>query len=171
MDGKISVAKVIENKAEKITAIWDHFSPLIGKVFIELETAQLLVDNNEWDDWFDLPIRLLFRPDLKVSVGWSHFDKLFLSKDDSLNFATDGCEVRWKTNYAASVCRVLGQSLESFALGGGRVDSWNDDSVDWTRIILDFETGWLEIYNGIDENSFSFHPEKPTGVFVRVCHI
>jgi hypothetical protein len=169
MDSKINMTKGIEEKAEKITAIRAHFLPLIGKALIEFETAQLLLDNDEWDNWFDLPIRLLFHPDMKVSVGWSHFDNLFLSHDDSVNFSIEDALVRWKRNGIAPMCQAIGEPLQSVALGRGDMSVEGNDIEIWSSIVLEFQTGWLEIYNGMDENAFVFHIQKTAGVFLHVC--
>ena len=46
----------IDSKEAKIEALRRHFTPLIGEELSSLETAQIRLENGEWDDWFDPPI-------------------------------------------------------------------------------------------------------------------
>ncbi len=157
-----------EDKQAKIEALRRHFAPLIGNELSAFETAQIKLDG-EWDQWFDLPIRLYFGENALVSVAWSHFDKLFISGDKSQNFPTDGSEVRWVFNSVDEVRDAISGTLKSVSLGLGDVSINNQQIEIWTRLLLEQDKGWLEIFNGLDENAFLFHRTKPAGKFVNCC--
>ncbi len=159
----------VNSKAEKIEIIKETFLPLIGKRISHFDTAQLKMEMGEWDDWFDLPIRLFFDANEIVSIAWSHFETLFISSDSSLNFPIDDAQVRWVKNNVSFLLPVINEAIQSVMIGRGELSFDGQDVEIWTRLVVQLETGWFEIYNRLDENAFVFHSEKPEGVFEFVC--
>lgn len=158
----------VDDKQAKIEAVCRHFGPLIGEHLSSFETAQIKLEG-EWQPWLDLPIRLYFGHDSLVSLAWSHSDKLFISNDKSINFSTEGSEVRWVSETIDVVRPALSGTLKSVELGRGE-QSFGEQKIEiWTRLILEQDNGWLEIFNGLDENAFRFHRDKPIGEFIRCC--
>jgi hypothetical protein len=39
----------------------------------------------------------------------------------------------------------------------------------WTRLMIETDRGWVEIFNALDENGYDLHAEKPAGTFVGCC--
>lgn len=163
------MVKGIEDKEEKIAAITLHLAPILGQKLHRVETALLKMEDGNWDDWFDLPARLFFEQEKVVSVSWSYFDRLFIAGDYSLPFDLSDAEVGWKTNRIEGFSMFLGQTLQGVSFGQGDM-TVEGKAVDiWTRLLLEFDKGWVEIYNGLDENAFAFHETKPPGIIEEVC--
>lgn len=38
----------------------------------------------------------------------------------------------------------------------------------WIRVLLRFETAWLEVFNALDENGYAVYQDRPDGDF-RMC--
>lgn len=36
----------------------------------------------------------------------------------------------------------------------------------WTRLLIQVDEGWLEVFNALDENGYIFHAARPAGSFV-----
>jgi hypothetical protein len=36
----------------------------------------------------------------------------------------------------------------------------------WTRLLIEVDGSWLEIFNALDENGYAFHAGRPAGIFV-----
>lgn len=158
----------LDEKHAKVEAIYRYFTPCLGRELLAFETAQTKLDD-EWDDWFGLPVRLYFGNCTLVSLAWSHFDKLFISNDKALNCPTDGLEIYWIRNGVGPIKPAISGKLKSVKLGRGEM-SVGDRSVDiWTRVLLEQDHGWLEIYNSLDENGFHFHRNSPAGEFITCC--
>jgi hypothetical protein len=159
----------VEHKHAKIRSLGQHFRPLIGLPLVRAETAELRVEGHQWSEWHDPPIRLFFGEGEMVSVAWSHFEKLYLSNDDSVHFPLDYPASRWVSNSIPALNRVLDSTLSSVELGRGELAIGNNAIEIWTRLLLRFDSGWLEIFNNLDENAVSFHPEMPAGEFEKCC--
>lgn len=157
-----------DDKQAKIEALRQHFTPLLGRQLSSFETAQLKTDG-EWDHWFDLPIRLYFDHDFLVSIAWSYFDKLFLCSNKTLNFSVSGSEVRWVFDDVEAIRPALSGKLISVKLGLGDLNIDGRQVEIWSRLVLEQDNGWLEVFNGLDENAFLFHEKKPEGEFVSCC--
>jgi len=157
-----------DDKQSKIEALRLHFMPLIGEEMSRFETAQIKL-NGEWVQWFDLPIRLYFGHGFLVSIAWSHFDKLCISNDKSLNFPTEGSEVRWISNKIDVIKPALSGKLISVKLGRGELCIGDHHFEIWTRMLLELDNGWFEVFNNFDENAFCFHLDKPDGEFISCC--
>ena len=37
----------------------------------------------------------------------------------------------------------------------------------WARLLLEFDRGWLEVFNALDENGYAGHATRPDGEWVR----
>lgn len=160
----------LDEKHAKVEALCRYFTPCLGRELSAFETAQTKLDD-EWGDWFGLPIRLYFGNYALVSIAWSHFDKLFVSGDKTLNCSTDGLEIRWLRNSVCPIKPAISGQLKSVKLGRGEM-SIGDRNVDiWTRVLLEQDHGWLEIFNGLDENGFYFYRNLPAGEFVTCCKL
>ena len=136
---------------------------MIGTTLSAYSTAELLHDDGNWGAWPDLPIRLEWGSRL-TAVSWSKFDDLRIATDASLPFAVDGPSVRWVRNGFPSLNRALGGALLSAALGRGEMSIEGRDIEVWTRLLLQTDRGWLEIFNALDENGYEYHPERPRGL-------
>jgi hypothetical protein len=36
----------------------------------------------------------------------------------------------------------------------------------WTRLLIQTDNGWLEIFNALDENGYDYHSERPGGTLM-----
>lgn len=154
-------------KSDKIEAIRRYFEPWIGQRLLKFETAQLKEESGQWSDWLDPPIRLFFDSKSIISIAWWYLDNLRISGDDSVYFFVEPDEIRWLCNENVIIRPAVSGTLKSVMLGRGDLVVGNEEIEIWTRLLLEFDTGWLEVFNNLDENGFAFYAEKPVGVFVK----
>ena len=159
------------NFQEKVDLIKEHFEPLIGSTVQELQTVQLYCDyfdgnEGEWDDWNDQPISLKFSENRFVSVSWSKFDEIWMASEKALSHSSN-MDFRWVTNNNSLLLPIMGQRLSSVWLGQGEMSIEERPIEIWTRLLLEFNNNWLEIYNALDENGYDLHASKPIGEMVR----
>ena len=153
---------------DKIRAIADACTPLIGKTIERFETAEIRLLSGTWKDWPDLPIRFYCSDDTLLSVSWSKFDDLWLSNDNSLPFAAEDATTRWKSNGIEEICAAIGKRICGVSLGRGEMSIESHDIEIWTRLLFDLGGSWLEVFNALDENGYDLHLAKPDGEF-RQC--
>lgn len=155
-----------ETTHQKQKAIFDSFKPLIGRPVLSFDTAEMKTQDNTWENWFGLPIRLRFQSDTVISVSWSHFDMLWVSNDTSLPFPTKGIQMRWQSNHLPQLSALAQKTLKDVQLGKGEMSIGEAEFEIWTRLILKFDDQWLEIYNNLDGNAYAIHDSRPEGVFI-----
>ena len=153
---------------DKISAIRDACTPLIGKTIERFETAEILHDDGAWGDWPDLPIRFYCSDHTLLSVSWSRFDDLWLSNDKSLPFAAEDATTRWKANGIGKIRPAIGHRIQGVSLGRGEMSIESRDIEIWTRLVFDLGGRWLEVFNALDENGYDLHVAEPEGEF-RKC--
>jgi len=155
------------SKESKVAAIAAAFSPLFGKQLLRYQNADLFIESEaEWSRWDDLPVRLYFGADNRVSVSWWKFDELWLSSAASVPpWLADSSGVRWVESEIVEVDRFMGKHLVGVELGRGEMTIDGKDHEIWTRLLLDFGGCWLEICDGLDENAYVVHDRHPTGDF------
>jgi len=51
-------------------------------------------------------------------------------------------------------------------LGRGEMSIEAKEVEIWTRLLIQVDEGWLEVFNALDENGYAFHAERPAGIFV-----
>jgi hypothetical protein len=151
----------------KVDAIRKCFAPLIAARIDRYRTAELLHDDGTWESWPDLPIRIYTDSHLPVSVAWSKFDDLWLANDNSLPFDVDDARTRWIENKIVAINGCLGRTIRGVMLGRGEMSIEDREIEIWTRLVIDLEYRWLEIFNALDENGYELHSSKPTGEFVN----
>ncbi len=151
---------------QRIAEIRRTFEPAIGAMLHRYSTAELLHDDGKWDAWTDLPIRIEWGADRLIAVSWSKFDDLWLRTDASLPFSIEGLTVRWVHNSIDRLNAVIGSIILSVMLGRGEMSIQGRDIEIWTRLLIETDKGWLEVFNALDENGYDFHLHKPDGVFV-----
>ena len=150
----------------KIRVIRSSFSEVIGAKLVCYETAELLFDDGAWGPWPDLPIRLYTDTQKVVAIAWSRFDDLWIATDSSLPFPIEGSTVRWVRNSVEKINRVIGNPIGSVMIGRGQMSVEDRDVEIWTRLLIDIGSGWLEIFNALDENGYDFHLQRPAGTFI-----
>ena len=149
----------------KVSDIRSHFADVLGSKIIRYETAELLRDDGTWDSWPDLPIRIYTETSKLISISWSRFDALWIAADLSLPFSIEGSTVRWVANSIDKINPVVGGTVRAAMLGQGEM-SWDGVNIEiWTRLLIEVDNGWLEIFNVLDENGYDFHAQMPTGNF------
>ena len=147
----------------KLGLIRSQFAAIVKSKIIRYETAELLNDDNTWISWPDLPIRLYTDTKKLISISWSRFDDLWITGDLSLPFALEDSTVRWVENSIDKIYPVIGETIQAVMLGQGEM-SWDGVDVDiWTRLLIELDNGWLEIFNAFDENGYDFHDRMPAG--------
>lgn len=153
--------------SDKVEAIVKHFANAIGETVVGYETAELLLNDDNWIPWEDLPIRLRTSANKVISISWSGFDELWLATDCSLPFSVAGQTVRWVENSIDSLKPIIGKTIQSVYLGRGQFSLEGKGIEIWTRLLMQLDKGWLEIWNNLDENGYDFHPSKPDGQFIH----
>jgi hypothetical protein len=151
---------------ERIADIRKAFGPAIGTELRGYSTAELLLDDGTWDAWPDLPIRLELSSGYLIAISWSKFDDLWIATDDSLPFSVEGSTVRWVHNALDKLNDAVGAPIRSVMLGRGEMSAKGKEVEIWTRLLIETDEGWLEIFNALDENGYDLHLEKPDGTFV-----
>ncbi len=163
-----------ETVEEKITEIKKIFQPIVGEKLVRHETAELffeisdttLKEDSGWDVWNDLPIRLYFSNNMNASVSWSKFENLFVKPDLSLpKWLDTKTKIRWVNTQIKKIDILYGQRLKGVKLGRGEMSVEDEKIVIWTRFLLVFETGYLEIFNALDENGYYVYNNLPEGEF------
>ena len=154
------------NLDSKIRTIRSSFSEVVGAKLVWYETAELLLDGGGWDPWPDLPIRLYTDTQKVVAIAWSKFDDLWIATDSSLPFLIEGSTARWVRNSVEKINRAIGNRIGSVMLGRGQMSVEGRDVEIWTRLVIEVGSGWLEIFNALDENGYDFHLRPPTGNFL-----
>lgn len=153
----------------KQAAIAHCFSGAVGARLVRYETAEILHDDGQWAPWPDLPIRLFTDSAVMVSLAWSRFDDLWLSNDMCLPFQPDESTTRWVPNAIPAFNEGLGKKICAVHLGKGEM-TIEDRAYDfWTRVLIELEGCWLEIFNALDENGYRLHLSMPAGEFIRCC--
>ena len=151
---------------EKVRDIRRAFGPAIGSRISAYSTAELLHPDGTWDAWPDLPVRLVWGLGEVIAVSWSKFDDLWIATDDELPFSVKGSTVRWVQGTSAHLDRAVGTTIRSVALGRGEMSIEGTDFEIWGRLLIQTESGWLEISNALDENGYAHYPERPSGEFI-----
>jgi hypothetical protein len=157
----------ISGRERKIRAIRTVFSDAIGVNIIRYETAELLHLDGSWLAWPDYPIRLYLSEGGMIAVAWSRFDDLWLATDLSVPFSIEEGEVRWVRDSVERINPAAGAVIRSVHLGRGEMSVEGEDVEIWTRLLIEVEGGWLEIFNALDENGYAFHAVMPAGELVR----
>ena len=160
----IAAQAMTDRKAEDIQA---HFSDFIGERIVRYETAELLLIDGIWASWPDLPIRLYNESGRVVAISWSRFDDLWLADDLSLPFPIGDSTVRWVVNGLEEINSAVGTTIRSVMLGRGEMSIEGTEIEIWTRLVIELDRGWFEVFNALDENGYAFHAEQPSGEFVR----
>ncbi|MEO5931563.1 MAG: hypothetical protein ABIR47_16635 [Candidatus Kapaibacterium sp.] len=158
----------VETLEEKLAIIRLHFADCIGKPLTAYETAETLLDDEEWSRWDDLPIRLFFDSADPISISWGKFEDLWIEKGNGLPFPLRGSTIRWILNSINEINPALGLQLRSVALGHGYMVMGGNDIEIWTRLLLGFDGCWVEIENALDQNGYCFHRDIPAGEFIAV---
>jgi hypothetical protein len=151
---------------DRIGEIRSQFAAIVGARINRYETAELQLDDGTWDQWPDLPIRLYTDTGDVIAISWSGFDDLWIASDLSLPFSIDGSTTRWVSNSIDRINSAIGTSIRSVKLGQGELSIEGKEVEVWTRVLIELDRGWLEIFNALDENGYDFHAEKPSGNFV-----
>jgi len=164
----VILTKVSHSKGEamidhRIGDIRSHFAAVVGATIVRYETAELLLDDGTWDSWTDLPIRLYTDASKLIAISWSGFDDLWITEDFSLPFSIEGSTIRWVDNRLVKINAAIGASIRSVMLGQGEMSIDEREVEIWSRILVQLDKGWLEIFNALDGNGYDFHTEKPTG--------
>jgi hypothetical protein len=153
-------------KDNKIAEIRSHFAAIVGARINRYETAELQLDDGTWDQWPVLPIRLYTDTGDVIAISWSGFDDLWIASDLSLPFSIDGSTTRWVSNSIDRINSAVGTSIRSVMLGQGELSIEGKEVEVWTRLLIQLDKGWLEIFNALDENGYDFQIEKPPGDFI-----
>jgi len=152
---------------DKLAAIRADFSDVIGAALVGYETAERSHEGGPWSAWPDLPIRLHFDTGEAVSVSWSKFDDLWVEEGTPLPAWSEGSTVRWVRDGHDGLNQALGGVIRSVSLGRGEMSVEGRDIEIWTRLLIEADAGWLEVFNALDENGYAFHALMPAGRFMR----
>jgi len=153
--------------AAKVDAIRTHFKPLVGTRLVRYQTAELLHEDGTWQSWPDLPIRIVTDNSSLISISWSCFDDLTLTNDDANPPWVDSATTRWIDNSIEAVNGCLGQMIRGVLLGRGQMSIGDREMEIWTRLIIELEDCWLEVFNALDENGYQLHHTLPNGEMCR----
>ncbi len=160
----------VEAVEQKIKGVSEIYGPAVGRVFKKYEVAELYCDSEkEWSRWDDLPIRMYF-DNILTSVSWTNYNELRVRNDQSnpewLNH-DPGMKVRWVESGVDKIEIFINKKLDSVHLGRGQMSMEGRNIEIWTRLLLVFNNGCLEIYNKLDENGYETHDRMPIGEFIK----
>lgn len=154
---------------DKLRLVRAAFAPLVGARLSAVETAELHLDDGTWSPWRDLPIRLYTDTGAVVSVSWSKFDDLWIAPGTPLPFSIEGSEVRWVRDAEPVPASFVGGRIGAVWLGRDAMSFGGPTVPIWTRLFVQVGSGWLEIYNALDENGYERHDVLPEAE--RVCGV
>jgi len=148
---------------DKIDLIRRHCLPLVGDVVYWYETALIVLEDGGVDDWPDMPIRIKFQSGHLISVSWSKLDDLWIAADTSLPVTHQPQNILWKRNGFERLNSIIGKPLDDIHLGMD-ANTLNGVALNtWTRLVMELDGVWFEIFNGLDENQYELHSDKPAG--------
>ena len=142
------------------------FAPAIGSELRGYSTAELLHDDGTWAAWPDLPIRLEWGSGSLIAISWSKFDDLWIAADEALPFPVEGSTVRWVRNGFDNLNGLVGARILSVWLGRDEMSIGEKEFEIWTRLLIETDRGWLEVFNALDENGYDCHRDRPSGTFL-----
>jgi hypothetical protein len=154
----------------QIQLVCQYFHSRVGHPLTRYETAAILTHDEMWEPWNDLPIRLHIGPGAPVDVVWMKFCELWIECAEPVPFwqpwVGDGC--RWVPNARPAFEPLRGGKLRAACLGRDTNLAPNDLAFnEWNRFLLEFDRGWLEVFNALDENGYAVHAARPDGEWVR----
>jgi len=141
-------------KEEKIRDISRAFKDLIGTKLTHFHTLDLLIEDGSYERCDDLPIILFFEEVDPVSISWSKTEDLAIAFGISLPFGIGGQTTRWVENDLSELKPLIRNKLLRVFLAGESPTLWN-------RLILEFSSGYLHIFNAGDENGYSVSTDSP----------
>jgi hypothetical protein len=147
-----------------------YFHSRIGHPLLRYETAEIRTHDETWEPWNDLPIRLYLGPGAPVCVAWSKTAELWIDVGDALPFPAtgEGDQYRWAANAQPALEPMRGCTYYSAYLGQHASLPPNDLAFGlWNRLLLEFDHGWVEVFNALDENGYAVHAARPDGEWVR----
>jgi len=150
----------------KIALIRQLMGDLIGARLVRFETAELQQLDGDWVAWADMPIRIDTDSGAVVSIAWSHFEDLWMERGTGLPFVPEDVVLRWVTNDIASIQPAVGSRMKSVRIGRGTMTCDGREVEIWTRLLIECDGGWLEVFNALDENGYAFHTTMPTGTWL-----
>lgn len=160
-----------DNLHGQIQLACQYFHSRVGLPLLRYETADLLTHDNTWEPWNDLPIRLHIGPGAPVCVAWSKTAELWIGEGDALPFPAtgEGVQYRWVANAMPDLEPLLGGVMRAAHLDLCEL-IWGGDTggTGWlARLLLEFDHGWFEVFNALDENGYAVHAARPDGEWVR----
>jgi hypothetical protein len=147
-----------------------YFHSRVGLPLLRYETAEIRTHDETWEPWNDLPIRLHIGPGAPVCVSWSETAELWIDEGRALPFhATgEGYQYRWVVNTLLDLEPLRGGILRAADIGRFLLFPTTLHSFpEWYRLLLEFDRGWLEVFNASDENGYAVHAARPAGEWVR----
>jgi hypothetical protein len=84
-----------------------------------------------------------------------------------LPFPTDDATVRWVQDGVARIQPAVGTLISAVLIGRGQMSIEGRELEIWTRLLIECDGCWLEIFNALDENGYDFHTTMPTGTFLK----
>lgn len=148
-----------------------YFHSRVGLPLLRYETAEMLTHDQTWEPWNDLPIRLHIGPGAPVCVVWMYTYRLLIECDAPVphwNTWTEPDQFRWAANALPLLEPLRGGTLRSAHLGRDTNLAPNDLAFnEWNRLLVEFDRGWLEVFNALDQNGYAVHAARPDGEWVR----
>ncbi|WP_157845842.1 hypothetical protein [Kiloniella litopenaei] len=154
-------------KTDKIKLIQSHFQNLISHEITGYGLPQcMFAESHEWEDWMDLPLRLVFGSHT-LSISWMRCGDLAIASGNYRPSRLGTSKVRWVNDGIESLSPILGMKLKSVALGYKKDEIYDDGTPSWQHLILTSDQNLsFDLYAAGDENAFKIYTEKPD---IKTC--
>ncbi len=139
-------------KEQKIELIRTMLQPLLGQKIVGYAVAEVYDEDDEsWDVWHELPLRLDTGAG-KLSISWEKFDDLAIAADDETDEEFEAGTIRWRNDGIEPLDLSIGQTITGVSLATYPQSSF------WNRLLISLDDGKvLDIYNGLDENGYMLY--------------
>jgi len=155
-------------KEQKVELIEKMFAPLLGQKIVGYSIAELFdEEDEEWDFWHELPLRLSIGGE-RLSISWEKFDDLAIAANDGIGDENlNGETIRWVSEGIEPLNGAINHQIVGVAM------ATYPQSQFWSRLLiyLDNDTV-LDIYNALDENAYTLYSKSEIeGEVVEVLSI
>jgi hypothetical protein len=146
---------------QKVRSVRHHFQRLMGYRLKRYETAETCF-NNEWFPDPSLPFRLFVDEDRLVSVLWD-LDRLWIARDRELPSGTESPRTRWTADSLRPLNSLIGGILKSVRLGPAQMSAGGQEITIGTRLFIEVDDWWLEIFSAQHGNGYAVLSMLPLG--------
>lgn len=154
----------------QIQLVCQYFHSRVGLTLLRYETGMLRDAQNSYRSWHEAGIWLHLGPGEPVMVRWSVIELLVVDFDEPLPPWDESANPDFGSvvNALPELNPLCGCALRAVYLDATD-DHWEGASLVLRRprLLLEFDRGWLEVFNALQENGYTTHATRPDGEWIR----